>query len=129
MKTDYKGVIVEESLENKTVLEKVNIFSTEVEQVTESFKTPWLKQWTIHMVEVPEELAEEVATQIAENIDSKHGHSWYADFKNDKWHYIVFPNRIFKVDRKNDGEYKAPKDYGISLGIPEHQVDFSPDIK
>lgn len=51
---NYKGVIIEESLENKDILKGVRVLETKVEQVTEEHKTPWIKQWTLHTVEVPE---------------------------------------------------------------------------
>lgn len=28
-----------------------------------------------------------------------------------------------------EDQYQKAKEYGVSLGIPEYQVDFSPDIK
>ncbi len=49
---DFKGVIIEESLENKQVLKKTKITETEVEAVTEKHKTPWIKQWTLHTAEI-----------------------------------------------------------------------------
>lgn len=125
---NYKGTIIEESLENTEVIKKVTILSTEVEEVTESFKTPWLKQWTLHKVEIEEDKADEVAEDISKCIDTEHSHSWYADYKNDKWHYIIFPNKIFKIGRADEDGYQEAREYGMSLGIPEHQVDFSPDI-
>lgn len=125
---NYEGTIIEESLENNEVLQKVTILSTKVEQVTESFKTPWLKQWTLHKVEIAEDVAQEVAEEISECIDTEHSHSWYADYKNDEWHYIIFPNKIFKIARVEESGYQEAREYGMSLGIPEHQVDFSPDI-
>ena len=39
--TNFNGVIIEESLENKDVLQKVKIIKTKVEEVTEEHKTPW----------------------------------------------------------------------------------------
>jgi len=41
---NYKGVIIEESLENKDVLKDIKISSTKVEEVTDEHKTPWIKQ-------------------------------------------------------------------------------------
>lgn len=125
---NYKGTIIEESLEDKDVLGDVKILSTKVEPVVKAHQTPWLKQWTLHKVEVDEDKVDEVSKKISESIDSKHNHSWYADYKNDKWHYIIFPNKIFKIDRKDAGQYAQARKYGISLGIPEYQVDFSPGI-
>ena len=39
---------------------------------------------------------------------------------------IIFLNKVFKVDLNNPILYKDAKAYGISLGIPEYQVDFGP---
>lgn len=125
---NYKGVIIEESLENKDVLQDVKILSTKVEEVTEKHKTPWLKQWTLHTIEVPEDRGEEIATKLSLVLDSQHGGSWYADFKNDKVHYVIFRNKVFKVDLQNP-KYGEAMEYGISLGIPWYQLDFSPEIK
>lgn len=126
---NYKGVIIEESLENLDVLKKVKIVSTKIEEVQEKHQTPWLKQWTLHIVEISEENASKVAEEISKVIKEGSGHdSWYADFKNDTHHYIIFRNKVFYMDRTSKEQYDQAKSYGISLGIPEYQVDFHPDI-
>ena len=125
---NYKGVIIEESLENKDILKDVAILSTKVEQVTEEHHTPHLKQWTLYIVEIPEDRGEEVAEKLSKVLETSHGH-WYADFKNDIYHYIIFRNKVFKVDRNKPEEYKEVKRYGISLGIPQHQLTFSAEIE
>jgi hypothetical protein len=124
---DYKGVIIKESLENQDILKDVKILETKVEEVTEEHKTPWTKQWTLHTVEIPENQAKNVAEKISTALDSKH--DWYADFKNDTHHYIIFRNKIFFVDKRSKEQYDEAKKYGISLGIPEYQVDFHPEVK
>lgn len=58
---DYKGTIIEESLEDKDILKSIKILSTKAEQVVEKYKTPWLKQWTLHTVEILENEVEDVA--------------------------------------------------------------------
>lgn len=128
-KSSFAGVIIEESLENKSVLNKVKILSTKIEKVLEKHKTPWLSQWTLHNVEIPENKAEEIAEDISKSLDRSHGGSWYADFKNDKTHFIIFRNKIFKIERTSREQYEEATRYGISLGIPEYQVDFSPFVK
>lgn len=124
---DYRGVIIEESLENKDILKDVKILETKVEEVTEEHKTPWIKQWTLHTVEIPENQAKDVAEKISKALDYEH--DWYADFKNDTHHYIIFRNKIFFVDKQSKQQYDEAKKYGISLGIPEYQVDFHPEVK
>lgn len=125
--TNFNGVIIEESLEKKEILKKVKILKTEVEQVTEEHKTPWIKQWTLHTVEILETQADKIAKELSEALDSKH--SWYADFKNEEIHYIIFRNRVFKINRKNREQYNEAMQYGVLLGIPAYQVDFSPYVK
>ncbi|MDO8524689.1 MAG: hypothetical protein Q7R99_03600 [bacterium] len=123
---NYQGTIIEESLEGKSVLEDVKILSTKVEQVVEKHKTPWLLQWTLHKVEIPENKAKEVAEKISKSLDYSHEGSWYADFKNNTHHYIIFRDEVFYIDRKSKEQYNEAKQYGLSLGIPEYQLDFSP---
>ncbi len=126
---NYKGVIIEESLSDKDILKNIITVSTKVEVVTEKHQTPWLKQWTLHTVEIPEEKAYAVAEKLAKDLETEHT-SWYADFKNDKYHYIIYSGgKVFKVDLKNPILYKEAKAHGISLGIPEYQVDFAPENK
>lgn len=125
---NYKGTIIEESLEEKGVLKDVTIISTKVEKITSHHKTPWLRQWTLHLVEIPQEKAKEVAEKLSKSLDYSHHSSWYADYKNDKFHYIIFKEKIFKINRRSAVEYEEAKKYGISLGIPEYQVDFSPEV-
>ena len=124
---NYQGVIIEESLGNKDILKDAKISETKIEEVVEKHKTPWVKQWTLHTVEIPENQAKDVAEKVSKALDPKH--DWYADFKNDTHHYIIFRDKVFYIDRKSKEQYDEAKRYGISLGIPEYQVDFAPDDK
>jgi hypothetical protein len=126
---DYRGVIIEESLEDKSILRELRIIGTQVEKVTDRHKTPWLEKWTKHTVEVPEDKAQAVAQRLANTIISERKGSWYADFKNKEFHYIIFRDRIFKVDRQSKEEYDQVNRYGEALGIPPYQLDFSPQIQ
>ncbi len=126
MSNAFVGVIIEESLESKDVLKKVKIIKTTVEQVTKKHKTPWLNQWTLHTVEIPEDQASAIANELSLALERSY---WYADFKNTTHHFIIFRNKIFRIDRKSKEQYDEAKKYGLSLGVPEYQVDFHPDIK
>ncbi|MFH0856433.1 MAG: hypothetical protein V1860_00870 [bacterium] len=121
---DYQGVIIEESLENKDFLDTVKIISTKVSQVTEKHQTPDLAQWTMHTVEIPEMDAQKIAAELAGKILNR----WYADYKNNEIHYIIFKNKIFRIDRKRKEQYAEASRYGITLGIPDYQVDFTENI-
>lgn len=127
MSGEFEGVIIEESLETKEVLKKITIIKTKIEKVTEGHKTPWINQWTLHTVKILKDHIEVVVKELSKSLDSEH--NWYADFKNDKWHYIIFRDKIFKVDRSKKEQYAKVTKYGVSLGIPGYQLDFSPAIK
>lgn len=126
-KNNYKGVIIEESLEDKSVLKEIKIISTEVEEVIEKHKTPWLDKWTLYTVEIAQDKAEKIAEKLSKSLEKEH--SWYADFKNKTHHFIIFRDRVFFIDRTSREEYDQAKQYGISLGIPGYQVDFHPEIE
>ncbi len=125
----YKGTIIEESLSDKSLMKKFKIVSTRVEVVTERHNTPWVDQWTLHVVEIPDESAQSDAELLSKSIDTTHKSSWYADYKNKDTHYIIFPGRIFKINRSKPSEYVQVKRFGASLGIPPHQLDFSPNVE
>ncbi len=54
----FYGTIIEESLEDKTPLDYMEIISTKVEPITDKHKTPWVNQWTLHKVEIDADKAE-----------------------------------------------------------------------
>lgn len=120
----YHGVIIVESLEDTSVLDEVNIISTKIEQVSEATKTPWLKVWTLHTVEIPPGKIDAVAHNVSQSIDREHAHAWYADFRNDETHYIIFRGKIFVIDVHNQSQYDEVKCYGITIGIPDAQMAF-----
>lgn len=124
----YRGTIIEESLSSTLDLSlfDATIVETNIEPVREAHETPWLTQWTLVTFEVPDENAERLASVLAEMLLSTPG-TWYADFKDERSHYVVFPKKVFHVDRTAEG-YEIVRRYGLTQAIPKHQLDFSPDI-
>jgi len=116
----YRGIIIEESLRDRRVLQSLRVLDTRIET--------WVSQWTLHTVEIPDEAAAVVAEQLSQALDATQAGSWYADFKNQTTHYIIFRNRVFRIDRHSPQAYEAPRQYGMALGIPEYQLDFSPNV-
>lgn len=124
---NYTGTIIEESLSDKSVLDAIKITNTTVEKVTDSHKTPWIEQWTLHKFELPESKAEQFALELSTSLDKNH--SWYADFRNNLNHYIIFTGKVFCVEFSKPESYKEVKEYGLRLGIPDYQLDFHPEIE
>lgn len=123
----YTGVIIEESLADKNILRDVKIVSTKIEKVTAKHKTPWLRQWTLHTIEVESKDVDGLAELLSKSFEREH--PWYADFDNGVIHYIVYRGRIFRVTMRSREEYDRAKAYGIASGIPSHQVDFHPLVE
>lgn len=125
---NYRGKIIEESLTNKDILNEVKIIDTRVEHITERHNTPWLKRWTLHTIEIPEENAEAFAEKLSKLINSQRNSPWYVDFRNDKAHFIVFPDKVFRISKDDKEEYEKATEYGVSIGIPAYQFDFSEEV-
>jgi ribosomal protein S18 acetylase RimI-like enzyme len=118
----YRGDIIEESLAHRDILKRLNIDTTRFEQTTPEHRTPWLSQWTLHEVTISEEEAPAVAEELSRSLNrGRHG-SWYADFKNDEHHYVIYADKVFCIDRKSREQYEEVRRYGVALGIPEHQL-------
>lgn len=122
----FKGDIIEESLIDKGVLGGVNIISTRVSKVTNDSQTPWLTQWTIHTVEISENQADDLAEKLRSALDPNHG--WYIDYRNEQFHYVIFKNKVFKINRGEKSEYDAMIQYGVSIGTPDYQLPNYADL-
>ncbi len=118
---NYIGTIVEESLSDTSILQEVLILNTKTSIVTEKNKTPWLRKWTLSKTEIPENSIDQISYKLSQNLNTKY---WYADFKNNEFHYIIYRDKIFKVDLSNPIMYIEAKKFGLALGIPGYQLDF-----
>jgi hypothetical protein len=107
-KKNYKGLIVEESLENKDVLYDIEILETEISDDGE---------WHISTVFV----SSDYFKILSENI--KDG-TWYAHFWKDRDVVAVFKNKIISFNFDDKSTWKDVLEYGRFLGIPEEQLDF-----
>lgn len=123
---DYEGIIIAESLADASPLWRLRITATRIEAVTAEHHTPGIKQWTLHTVTIPERDAPNVADELSAVLAPDH---WYADFKNETTHFIIFPDKVFTVDRRDVRQYQEAVAYGMQHGIPEYQLDFSPTVK
>lgn len=123
---DYKGCIIEESLSDISIIEELEIVDTHISKTTDKNETPWLDKWTLQTVLIPEGEIEEYCERLSKLIDKTHIGSWYCDFKNDKYHYVVFSDKIFKLDSTKEQDYVDMRNYGIEIGVPEYQLpDFN----
>ena len=123
---NYKGNIIEESLSDKSVLKEVKIISTRVEKVTDEHQTPWLSQWTLDTIEITENKAGSLAEKLSKALDPEHG--WYIDYRNDQYHFVIFKDKVFKIDRSKKSDYDEMIKYGLSVGTPDYQLPNFSDL-
>jgi len=91
---DFKGVIIEESLKDLSILKDLKIIKTEIEKVTERHRTPWLSKWTCHKIEIPEEKINEICEKLQGSLDKEH--EWYIELKNNRYEIMIFNDNIIK---------------------------------
>lgn len=119
---NYKGVIIEESLIDNSIINNLKVLQVEVAKTTAKECTPWLDKWTLKTVEINESEIDYYTKELSKLIDSKHINNWYCDFRNDLYHYIVFKDKIFKLNRKSKQDYKDMQEYALSIGLPKYQL-------
>ncbi len=116
---NYRGIIVEESLQDKNILDDCKILSTDVEEIDST------TTWHIHKVQIPEEQILKFIETVAEKTDSNG--TWYSHFyhedPNKKQMIVTFYKKILLVSKDNCIE---AVDYGLKQGIPAEQLDFQP---
>ena len=108
-----KGVIIEESLEDASVLQRLNIISSETVQIDAS------ATWRLHTVVVSENEIRQLVSHI------KAG--WYIHFWRGREVIAVFKDKIFTFDFDDKTSWQPAIDHGLSLDIPLEQLDFPID--
>lgn len=101
----YSGCIIEESLKDKSILNEFKIIETNIDDGIS------------YIVEIDDSLIEEIVPKLqSAMVDDK---IWYSDLKNYDYHYIIYNDKIFKVNRDYGEQYEEAKEYGLKRGIPE----------
>jgi hypothetical protein len=112
MNKEYKGTIIEESLEDNRILNDLNIIGFKIS----NDENP-ADRWHLYTVKVTRDDIQKFSKYI------KSG-KWYIHFWNDNDVIAVFKDKIFEFKYDNKETWKQAYDYGRSLGIPEEQLDF-----
>ncbi len=115
----FKGLLLKESLKDKSILEELEITKTDVWNISNAADYQ-PKVWTAIYFEGEVNRADEVAEKLSYSLKPK----WYANFSVDNKEYVIFPEKIFKYNKGDKEKRKEAEDYGRSLGIPESQLDW-----
>jgi hypothetical protein len=107
----YKGTIIENSLIDKKILEKVKIE-----------KTYQAGDWVLDDVLVDESQISELAKNLADG--PWYIHLWQPGKDNVK---VIFKNKVFTIKFSDKSTWVDAIAYGKSIGIPDEQLDFPID--
>jgi hypothetical protein len=110
---EYHGIIVDESLRNKMLLQKFTALASRPSSTN---------PWNLYLVEVRGGELEHKILLLQKNMK----HRYYAHFYHGNELRVVFSDRIFIADVNDKGSWHAFQDYGLKLGIPKEQLECKP---
>ncbi|TSC66236.1 MAG: hypothetical protein CEO22_158 [Candidatus Berkelbacteria bacterium Gr01-1014_85] len=114
MDKEYKGIIIEESLEDNRIIHDLDIKRVEI-----SNSENQTGRWHLYTVMVSQEDIDKLAQTIKQG--------WYMHFWQGCQVRAIFKGRQFEFDYEDRSTWKSVLEYGHSLGIAENQLDFPID--
>lgn len=116
MLKDYKGTIVEESLEDNRIINGLEITKFKISEDDDP-----TERWHLYTVKVSKEEIEKLSKYL------KVG-KWYMHFWREREVLAVFKDKVFEFNYDDKSTWQEAVSYGLSLGIPQEQLDFLIDI-
>jgi len=116
----YHSIIIEESLEDKKVLENYKILRTKFEPA-ESLDDI---DWHLHIVEIsePEKAIKEFQAAMVSNKPY-----YFHIYNEGNTMIIIFKDKVFNLNPNDELTWKDARAFGASkLNIPTEQLDFYP---
>lgn len=106
----YKGIIVEQSLTDKAILNSFDVIKRNVIDA---------QNWVETTVFVTEEQIEKLSSLLRDG--------WYMHFWCGRSVKVIFKNKVFKINYDDKSTWESAVEYGMSIGIPAEQLDFPID--
>lgn len=118
----YTGLILKESLENTDFLidDRIKITKEEKWNVGRTAVNWQPKVWTAIYVEGADEDVEDIAIIVSASILDK----WYANLSDSTSEHVIFHKKIFSYAKGDSNTKQKARNYGKSIGVPEHQLDW-----
>jgi hypothetical protein len=116
------GYIIAESIRPGSRLEGFALTLTRVERYSVDTATDdQPAAWTMIHFEFPEDQAGSVADALADVLDKP---GWYTNFDTDEDEIVIFPGRVFRYPRGDQGSRAEAEAYARTVGIPATQLDW-----
>lgn len=78
--------------------------------------------WTLIDFTAEDRDADRIAAELARCLAAEGG--WYADFRVDDDHVVVFADTVFRYRRGDRAGRADAEAYGRTAGVPDHQLDW-----
>ncbi len=119
MTTMHSGVLIVESLRPECTLTVPGMVVKGIHRFPTA--DPLTPVWTLLDIEVPDGQAASFAHQLqATLVDGP----WYAGYGDETTHTVIFPGRVFTYATADPAARRAAHDHGLSIGVPEAQLDW-----
>ncbi|MBQ8973413.1 MAG: hypothetical protein IJ074_10095 [Clostridia bacterium] len=116
----FKGLIIKESLRDDRVLDLVNIDGVELWK-SGGMPAYWTAiAFTSDCSDLPQRLA-----QAIDANPSQQGVTWYVDFQNEAYKYIVLADHVLRYRIGDVQERAQVNQRCLELGVREDQLDWS----
>ena len=119
-----KGVLLAESLrlDAAVAVPGLQLHSVRRRDVSDSTTDEQPEIWTFIEFVAPDSVSPQLARALSSALRADGG--WYADYSTGEDRVIVFAGRVFQYPRGDVPGRAAAQAYGLSVGIPEHQLDW-----
>jgi hypothetical protein len=119
-----KGTLLAESLKIGAELSVAGLRLAGVSRrdVSASVSAAQPPVWTFLEFEADDATAGPLAESLARSLLAEGG--WYADFRAGDDHVVVFAGKVFRYQRGDQNGRAEAMDYGRTMGVPEHQLDW-----
>jgi hypothetical protein len=120
-----KGTLLAESLRIGASLDVAGLRVTRLSRhdVSASTSSAQPPVWTFLDFEADDDVADPLAQSLAGALLANGG--WYADFTVGDDHVVVFAGKIFRYRRDDQTGRAAAVEYGRTVGVPDHQLDWT----
>lgn len=116
----FAGLLLRESLKDLSILDLIQITKTETWNVGNAAELQ-PETWTAIYFEGNASQSDFIAEKMSGSLKP----SWYINFSTEANNvYVIFPNKVFKYIKGDERARGDAIEYGRSLDIPEHQLDW-----
>ena len=111
----WKGVIIEESLEDKSLLNLARIVKTDTSTLEAEEEKGSLH---FHKIEVDDAAKNEFVDKAKRSIKN----SWYIHICRNETMVVIFKDKSFEFTKKQNDRLEQARSYGLSIGILKEQL-------